>query len=245
VRAIDFVTGRMDVPAGKSPVVMTFDDSTKEQLSLDARGNVKPDTAIGILLAFHRKHPKFKPAGTFFVNREPFAGVREGPEMLRWLNAHGFEIANHTKDHIPLDRLSAEQARRQLALGQKVVTDALPNAKVRDFALPLGMWPTPRSIAWRGTWHGMSWHELGVFLVGAEAAKSPFSKTFDPHSIPRIRTTPPGVGEQEWGSSWWLDILERERGRRYVSDGDPNTVSFPRAREGRLAPRFAARAKPY
>jgi hypothetical protein len=43
----------------------------------------------------------------------------------------------------------------------------------------------------------------------------------------------------------WLDILENEKGRRYVSDGDPNTISFPRAREADLAPRFAARAKPY
>jgi peptidoglycan/xylan/chitin deacetylase (PgdA/CDA1 family) len=245
VRAIDFVTGRMDVPAGRSPVVMTFDDSTKEQLSLDAQGHVKPDTAIGILLAFQKKHPKFKPAGTFFVNREPFAGVREGPQLLRWLNDHGFEVANHTKDHIPLNTMNAAAVQKEMALGTKVVTDAIPGAKVRTFSLPLGMWPTPRSLAWRGSWHGISYRNLGVFLVGAEAARSPFSKAFDPHAIPRIRTTPPGVGEQEWGSSWWLDILKNEKGRRYISDGDPNTISFARAREADLAPRFAARAKPY
>ena len=94
VRAIDLVTGRLDVPAGKSPVVMTFDDSTKEQMAYDAAGNIKPNTAVGIMLDFARSHPDFKPAGTFFINREPFAGVAEGPQMLRWLAAHGFEVAN-------------------------------------------------------------------------------------------------------------------------------------------------------
>jgi peptidoglycan/xylan/chitin deacetylase (PgdA/CDA1 family) len=245
VRAIDFVTGRMDVPAGKTPVVMTFDDSTKEQLSLDENGRIKPDTAIGILLAFQKAHPKFKPAGTFFVNREPFAGVREGPQLLRWLDANGFEVANHTKDHIPLNQMSASDVQKELVLGQKVVTDVIPDTKVQTLSLPLGAWPTPKSLAWRGSWNGQSYRNLGVFLVGAEASKSPFSKAFDPHAIPRIRTTPPGVGEQEWGSSWWLDILKREKGRRYVSDGDPTTISFPRARDVELAPRFEGRAKPY
>jgi peptidoglycan/xylan/chitin deacetylase (PgdA/CDA1 family) len=245
VRAIDFVTGRMDVPAGKTPVVMTFDDSTKEQLSLDEKGEIKPDTAIGIMLAFQKKHPKFKPAGTFFVNREPFAGVAGGPQLLRWLDQHGFEIGNHTKDHIPLNQLDATEVQRELALGQKVITAAVPSAKVRTLSLPLGAWPTPRSLAWRGSWHGQSYRILGVFLVGAETAKSPFSSAFDPHAIPRIRTTPPGVADQEWGSSWWLDILKREKGRRYVSDGDPSTISFPRARELELAPRFEGRARPH
>jgi peptidoglycan/xylan/chitin deacetylase (PgdA/CDA1 family) len=245
VRAIDLVTRHLDVPAGKTPVVLTFDDATKEQLFLDDAGQIKPDTAIGIMLAFQKTHPKFAPAGTFYINREPFAGVTEGPQLVRWLVAHGFEIGNHTKDHIPLNTLDATQAQRQLVLGQKVITDIVPDAKVQTFALPLGEVPTPRSLAWRGSWHGQSYRNLGVFEVGAEPAKSPYSTAFRPHAIPRIRTTPPGVGPQEFGSSWWLDILKTEPGRRYVSDGDPATISFPRARESELAPRFEGEAKPY
>ena len=245
VRAEDLVKHQLNVPAGKTPVVMTFDDSTKEQLFLDASGDIKPDTAIGIMLAFQKKHPRFPLAGTFFVNREPFAGVSEGPQLLRWLDEHGFEIANHTKDHIPLNTLSSTEAQRQLALGQKVITDAIPDAKVTDFALPLGAWPTPRKLAWRGSWGGIDYKIDGVFEVGAEPSLSPFSKKFDEHAIPRIRTTPPGVGDQEWGSSWWLDILKAHPERRYVSDGNPAVVSFPRAREDNLAPRFESLARPY
>jgi peptidoglycan/xylan/chitin deacetylase (PgdA/CDA1 family) len=245
VRAEDLVKHQLDVPQGKTPVVMTFDDSTKEQLFLNADGSIKADTAIGIWLAFQRKHPKWPLAGTFFVNREPFAGVSEGPQLLRWLVAHGFEIANHTKDHIPLNTLSATEAQRQLALGQKIITDAIPGAKVTDMALPLGAWPNPKSLAWRGSWGGIDYRINGVFEVGAEPSQSPYSTKFDEHAIPRIRTTPPGVGDQEWGSSWWLDILEDHPERRYVSDGDPKTVSFPHSHEDDLAPRFEPDAKPY
>lgn len=245
VRAVDLVEGKLDVPKGKTPVVMTFDDSTKEQFFYDAKGRIKPDTAIGIMLAFAKKHPRFKPAGTFFVNREPFAGVAQGPAMLRWLNDHGFEIANHTKDHLPLNTLDATQAQRQLALGQKIITDAIPGDHVVDMALPLGEWPEPKSLAWRGSWNGIDYRIKGVFEVGAEPSKSPFALDFNAHAIPRIRTTPPGVGGQEWGSSWWLGILKNQPSRRYVSDGDPNTVSFPRSEANQLATRYEARARPY
>jgi hypothetical protein len=245
VKAGDLVTGNLDVPAGKSPVVLTFDDSTKEQLAVDAAGDVKPDTAIGIMLDFARIHPGFELAGTFYPNREPFAGVSEGPRLLRWLAEHGFELGNHTKDHIPLNQMSEEEARRQLVLGREVITDAVPAARVRTLALPLGGWPTPRSIAWRGTWRGRSYAHDGVFLVGAQPAKSPFTRTFERHAIPRIRTTPRGASDPEYGSSWWLDHLRRDPGRRYVSDGDPNTIAFPRRFSGTLAARFRARARPY
>jgi peptidoglycan/xylan/chitin deacetylase (PgdA/CDA1 family) len=245
VKAIDLVTGELDVPAGKSPVVLTFDDSTKEQLALDGAGKVKAETAIGIMLEFARTHPGFELAGTFYPNREPFAGVREGPRLLAWLAEHGFELGNHTKDHIPLNEMSSEEARRQLVLGREVITKAVPEARVRTLALPLGAWPTPRSIALRGSWGGRGYAHEGVLLVGAEPAKSPFARAFDPHAIPRIRTTPEGASDAEYGSSWWLDRLLRGPARRFVSDGDPGTIAFPRRLSDTLAPRFRARARPY
>jgi peptidoglycan/xylan/chitin deacetylase (PgdA/CDA1 family) len=244
VRAEDLVLGRLDVPAGKTPVVLTFDDSTKEQFSYLPDGTINPDTAIGIMLAFAAKHPDFKPAGTFYVNREPFAGVREGPAMLRWLAAHGFEIGNHTKDHIPFNLLNAKQIQRQLVLGGRVITSAIPDAEIVTMALPLGMMPKPAVLARRGRWRGESYSFRGVFLVGANAAPSPFSRKFDPWAIPRIRTSPHS-GVADFGSTFWLDDLVKNPGERYVSDGDPAHVSFPRARTGDLRPRFRARALAY
>jgi len=244
VRAEDLVLRRLDVPAGKTPVVLTFDDSTKEQFFYRPDGTIKPDTAIGIMLAFARKHPDFKPAGTFYVNREPFAGVREGPAMLRWLVAHGFEIGNHTKDHIPFQLLNATQVQRQLVLGGRVITSAIPDAKVVTMALPLGVMPKPAVLARRGSWGGESYSFRGVFLVGANPAPSPFSRKFDPWAIPRIRTSPHS-GVVDFGSTFWLDYLAKNPGERYVSDGDPAHISFPRAHAGELRPRFRARGLAY
>jgi hypothetical protein len=244
VRAIDLIDGTMNVPTGTTPVVMTFDDSTKEQFAYGPGGAIKPDTAIGILLALHRKHPDWKLAGTFYPNREPFAGVAEGPAMLRWLVAHGFELGNHTYDHIPFNQLDETGVQKELVKGERVITSAIPGYKVETMALPLGVMPKPASLAVNGSWDGDSYHHLGVLLVGAEPSPSPFSSRFDPAAIPRIRTSP-WDGKNDFGSGFWLRILQQQPERRYVSDGNPKTISFPRKLDSQLAARFDARAKPY
>ena len=59
------------------------------------------------MLEFARTHPGFVPAGTFYVNRTPFGSDAGGEGALQWLVDNGFEIGNHTHDHIPLSTLSA------------------------------------------------------------------------------------------------------------------------------------------
>jgi peptidoglycan/xylan/chitin deacetylase (PgdA/CDA1 family) len=243
IRAVDLATGRIDVPAGKSPVVLTFDDSTKEQFAYDAAGRIKPDTALGIMEAFARERSDFELAGTFYVNREPFAGVKQGPRMLRYLAEHGFEIGDHTKDHLPFTGMSPTEVQRQLVLGRRIIRAAVPDAPVATMALPLGAQPKPLRLARHGSWGGESYSFAGIFLVGAEPAPSPFSTKFDPAAIPRIRTSP--SPRADFGSGFWLDELKHRPGRRYVSDGDPDTIAFPRSRAGELAARFRARARPY
>jgi peptidoglycan/xylan/chitin deacetylase (PgdA/CDA1 family) len=196
------------------------------------------------MLAFAAKHPDFKPAGTFYVNREPFAGVREGAAMLRWLVAHGFEIGNHTKDHIPFNQLTPKEVQKEVVLGNRVITSAVPGARVVTLSLPLGVYPKPASLSYRGSWRGESYRLGGVMLVGANPAPSPFSTKFDPHAIPRIRTSP-HEHVTDFGSTFWLDYLAKNPDERYVSDGDPGHVSFPRARAGELRSRFRERALAY
>ena len=246
VRAVALATGNLDVPAGKTPVVLTFDDATQFQFSYDRSGHIKRTTAIGVLLEFARTHPGFRPAGTFYVLRAPFAGTPRGPAMLRWLARHGFELGNHTHDHIPLGSLSPTQVQRELVLGQKVIEDAVPWARVRTMSLPLGVMPRPAALARHGRWGGRSYRNAGVFLVGANPAPSPFSRVFDRGAIPRIRSSHlPWNGERDFGAAYWLDELRRHPEQRYVSDGDPHTIAFPRAETAQLARRFHLRARPY
>jgi peptidoglycan/xylan/chitin deacetylase (PgdA/CDA1 family) len=248
VRAADLALGRLgSVPAGKTPVVLTFDDSTQFQFSYDARGNIKRDTAIGILLEFKRKHPAFPLAGTFYVNREPFAGVARGKEMLQWLVDHGFELGNHTKDHVPFNQLSGPpEIQKELVLGNEVIEGAVPGYRVRTMALPLGVLPKPTSLAMRGRWNGRTYTFSGVMLIGAHPAPSPFAKSFDRAGIPRIRSGHlPWNGEADFGAWYWLRALKQNPERRYVSDGDPATIAFPRAFEKNLRPAFSSRAHAY
>ena len=140
---------------------------------------------------------------------------------------------------------AAEEVQRQLVLGKELILDAVPDAEVRTLALPLGVMPKPAVLARRGAWLGRSYRHTGVFLVGAEPALSPFSRAFRRGGIPRIRTTPPGAADPEFGSTYWLDRLRESPRLRYVSDGDPETISFPRNHAGDLARALRDRANPY
>jgi len=239
----DLVAGRVDVPKGLTPVAMTFDDSTSFQLALDEDGKVRPGTAVGIMLEFAKTHPGFKPAGTFYVNRDPFAAGSRSAELLRWLVDQGFELGNHTHDHIPLHELSDAEVQRQLVEGAEVIERAVPGYRIESFALPLGMSPRNEKLAVRGSSGGRSYGPYGVALIGANPAPSPFSRAFRPEAIPRIRTSHAGwKGEADFTFSYWIRELDRNPETRFVSDGDPAKITIPQGAAEQLQPRYRARA---
>jgi hypothetical protein len=246
VRASDLVSGKLDVPKGKSPVVLTFDDATNNQVSFLPDGRLDPKSAVGILEDFASRHSDFPATGTFFVPHNLFDGNgRTAASTLGWLVEHGFELGNHTKDHIALNTLDPTGVQRQLVLGEHLINDRLPNYRIETMALPLGALPHPSKLAVHGTWHGQSYRFAGVFLSGAEPASSPFSTRWEPAQIPRILLNPRWRGARDFTWGMWLDDLEWNHGLRYVSDGDPETISFPRAKETDLAAKYRDRAKPY
>lgn len=244
VRTIDLVRGTMDVPAGTTPFVLTFDDSSREQFALTADGEVDPDTAIGILVEFAQARDDFDAVASLYINSGPFA-VADSAPLLTWLHDQGFELGNHTLRHANLARIPAADVRRELALGARVITDHLPDAEVATLSLPLGVWPEPRELAYAGEHEGDTYAHEGVLLVGAGPAPSPFSSAFDPMAIPRIRSWDWDGGEPNFGSDYWLDWFDDNPGRRYVSDGDPGRVSFPSALADDLDPAFAGVAHAY
>jgi peptidoglycan/xylan/chitin deacetylase (PgdA/CDA1 family) len=246
VTAADLVHQNLgSVPAGKTPVVLTFDDATRYQLTIRG-GKVDPTTAVGVLLAFARARPEFRPVATFYVLREPFGGVANGAALMRWLVSRGFELGNHTKDHLPLSGLPPSGVSREIALGEAVITAAVPGYRVSTISLPLGEMPKPASLARTGRWKGTTYGPYGVFLVGANPAPSPFSNDFDAGAIPRIRSShQPWRGQRDFGAAFWLHELAQHPEQRYISDGDAAHVTFPRAQTEKLKPRFRLRARPY
>jgi hypothetical protein len=242
IRTVDLVRGEIDVPAGTTPVVLTFDDSTREQFAYTDDGEIEPDTAVGILLDFADERPDFEAVGSFYVNIGPFGGGADSDDILVELHELGFELGNHTLRHARLDRLGDDEVRQELALGARVITDVVPDAEVTTMSLPLGLWPEPRDLVYEGEHEGDRYEHEGVLLVGAHPAPSPFDDDFDPLAIPRILANPDG---EDFTSRYWLDTFAEAPERRFVSDGDPGTISFPEARADDLDERHADRANPY
>ena len=196
------------------------------------------------MLEFARKHPGFVPAGTFYVNREPFGGVQESAELMRWLVRNGFELGNHTHDHLPLNGLSDDDVQRQLVTGADLIQRAMPGYDIETMALPLGAMPKRDKLAVRGAWRGKRYGPYAVLLVGANPCASPFSRAFDPRAVPRIRTSHAGWnGERDFAFSYWMRELERNPKARFVSDGDPKVVSVRAGSEADLRPAFGRRMR--
>ena len=244
VTATAYATGQIDIPPGKHPVVLTFDDSTRSQFALDDAEKPRPGTAVAILLEVAARHPGFTPTATFFVNREPFAEPG-GRRHLAWLHANGFEVANHTYDHAPLRGMRADQVRRQLASDTAMITKAVPGIDVSTLALPMGQRPRDHRLMMSGQWRSASYRHVAAFLVGSGSASSPFARSYEPTGVPRMRSQGRRGPEAHYASSQTLDRLAASPVDRYTSDGDPAVVSFPKALARQLAPARRGQSRPY
>jgi hypothetical protein len=242
ITAAEYASGNIDVPAGATPVVLTFDDSTASQAALLPSGEIDPDTAVGILLDFAETHPGFRPVATLYLNNEPFKAGEDTGRLLSWLVEHGFELGNHTRDHANLSELGRKGVQRQFVLEDRIIHGYLPDAKVTTMALPFGVLPDDPALALAGSWNGSSYQFDAVMLVGANPAPSPYSRDFDRGAIPRIRSWP--TPELENGSTDWLDRLTADPELRYVSDGDPKTISYPDGAGDKVGEAYASRARP-
>ncbi|WP_145737104.1 polysaccharide deacetylase family protein [Saccharopolyspora dendranthemae] len=226
VTATEYASGKIDIPAGKHPVVLTFDDGSTSQFTVDPAGNPAPESAVGILLSVAQANPGFRPVATMYVFNPPFEEPT-GRRSLTWLHDNGFEIGNHTVNHPNLGKVSSAEAQQEIAGMQRVITDAVPGLRVDSIALPLGMHPDEEPLAADGSADGVTYHHTSVMLVGSNPAPSPFTTDFDPTNIPRIRSQGPAGEDAGYGSTAWLDKLAAAPESRYTSDGDPAKTSAP------------------
>ncbi|MGW0478421.1 polysaccharide deacetylase family protein [Nonomuraea sp. NPDC003214] len=242
ITAAEMVTGKIDIPAGKHPVVLTFDDSSPSQLTLDGTGAPKPGTAVAILQEVAAKHPGFRPVATFYVTRDMFGktGREEQAQMLLWLKNNGFDIGNHTRDHHNLRGRTHKQVEEQIgSIGKEIA--ALAQVKPVTIALPYGNQPNKKEWAARGD----GYKHAGVFLAGYTPSASPFSRSFEPLGIPRIRAMDKKGDCAQFCSTAWLDWLKANPDMRYTSDGDVSTVAYPKFKAPFLRQLFKTYALPY
>jgi peptidoglycan/xylan/chitin deacetylase (PgdA/CDA1 family) len=245
VRTIDLVHGSFDhVPAGKTPVVMTFDDGSPNQFAYTSAGTVKPDSGIGILLDFNKEHPDFPAVASVYINQQPF-GIADTAKALGDLHRLGFEIGNHTLHHANLKQLDAAHVQAELGALQAMVGQAVPGLTTRTMALPLGVEPHDHALARTGLFRGKRYLNEGVLLVGANPSHSPFHKSFDAQAIPRIRSSSFNGGKGEFVATYWLDYLKTHPTQRYRAAGNPGHITFPKNFSDILNPRLRSRAIAY
>lgn len=197
------------VPAGMSPVIFTFDDASPGQFSYIERNGqleIDPNSGIGIWLDFAKSHPDWKGKATFCLlngagnghnffgdNPKYFGQKKEWRHRkVKWLADNGFELCNHTLWHAQLSKMSDAVVQEQIARNNMGIDSAVAGYRVRTMALPQGLWPKNRPLAWKGSWTDpktgktVTYNLDAVLEVSGGPTRSPYDPQFNPKSVNRI-----------------------------------------------------------
>jgi len=223
----DLASGNIDIPAGKSPVVITFDDSSPGQYRILDDGTLDPDSAVGILQEAV-KAGNWAPRASFFClldvvpkERELFGQPDRQQEKLRNLVEWGYEIGSHTVTHLDLKKASTTEATKQLAESQATLERLIGGGyAVTSLSIPFGEYPAKDSLIASGQYDDTKYAYTAGLSLGATPSASPFSSGFKALHIPRIR------GSANYITTAIADFKKNPE-LRYISDGDPTTVSAP------------------
>ncbi len=226
----EYLDNKITTEAGKSPVILTFDDARESQFRILPDGSIDPNCAVGIMEAFHKSHSDFPAKAVFYVL--PLSGFGQPPliaKKMQMLLDMGYELGNHTITHTALRKLSDEEVQKEIAGCADMVLKMAPKARMDTIALPLGSAPKNRELLSNGEYNGVKYHNRAALLVGSNPALSPIALKFDPMRLPRIQAI-----EGPMGITDWLNSLKRHPERRYVSDGIPGTISFPKTQSAKV-----------
>lgn len=232
--------GDIRIPAGTTPVVFTIDDSSRGQFYLRDDGSIDPNTMVGMWERFRSENPGWDNGAVWCIlpgadHPSNFFGERVSREVpreqrenvirqkMQHLVENDHEICNHTYYHARLDQARDDaQVQFWIGAGQDSLKAYLPDDyEIVTFALPLGMWPRNRELAWRGTYReGRTYQHRAILEVTGGPNVSPFDTEFDPRSVNRFIVAPNALERQ-------LDRWEQNPENRYVSDGNPSTIAVP------------------
>lgn len=227
----EFLLNDIDVPLGKTPVLITFDDAHISQFRAETEGGkivVDPDCALGIMEEFVRRHPDFPIKANFFLSARPFGQSTIWREKLRYLLEHGHSLGNHTYSHILLNRHSAAEITEELGKLAKEVAEATGGYQFKGLALPCGIAAKDPKAMIAGEYQGFAYQNLGIFAVGAGPTWSPVHQKFNPQYIPRIQACDSELDK-------WFSYFDKHPEKRYISDGDPDTITIPELLKDQLA----------
>ena len=241
----NYVDGKINVPAGKTPFVMTFDDSSQGQFRYLKQGDklvIDPQCAIGMMEQFKKEHPDFPMTATFYLLPAIKPGLRLfGQEeyikqKLEYLVKNGYELGNHSYWHQNLGKTDDAGVQKQLSLAVKAIQSYIPGYNIRSLALPLGVHPKNQVLEHDGAYQETKYHHDSVLLVGSGPAPSPFAAKFNPYKLERIQ-----AGDTGWGPKAYVKMFQKNPQLRYVSDGNSQTVTVPKSMQEKLNPKVSGK----
>lgn len=227
----DYINNNINLEAGYTPVILTFDDGLLNQFNLieeDGKMKIDPNCAVGILEDFYKEHPDFGRAASFFVYYPvPFRQKDLIKEKFEFLIENGYEIGNHGYNHENLGKVGIEGVQKSLAKHVKETQEILEGYIVESLALPYGAAPKGDDYKYvvSGSFEGVSYRHKAVLKVGSNPAPSPNSVTFDPQRLPRVRASE--IEVQGTGIYDYLKYFEKNPGKKYISDGNLDIVTIP------------------
>ena len=234
MRLTDYVDGYIDVAFGYSPLILTFDDGIRDVVldgwNADGSPVFDPTCAIGILEKIKAEYPDYNVTATFFLNTGLFGNGEENDrKVLKWMVDNGYDIGNHTLDHVKLGDRSSDEIEKQVGAMYKKLEEIIPGQYVNIVALPFG---SPENVSkdnpqystiFTGTYEGFSYTTKASLLCAWTRSYSPFVKDYNNTALRRIRAYDNNGKECDIE----MNFKELNDGRRYISDGDPNTIVYP------------------
>jgi len=154
----DWLAGRMVVPEGRRPLILSLDDLYfNNQLRLDQNGNPRKDSGLGLMWDFYQTHPDFGYSAALFINlgNKLYANPDDpGWEMelartIAWGMDHDLMPYNHFYTHPRLDWSTGSAILWEAEQNDVYLRELLRMAEREDLipqlgnilALTYGVWP--------------------------------------------------------------------------------------------------------
>lgn len=224
----ELVSGEIRTAPGCTPVVISFWGSDPGQVRFLEEGGtpeLDPRCALGVLEDFGREHPDFGATAAFFLGKQLFGQEEFRREKLSLLEKRGYELgiavegeASRSKD--PREALDA------VADAVSAVRRYLPDFRPRYALLPQEWRDMAGEIGSGVPLDGETLVLEAIFYDGGRPLASPFDGAFDPYQLETVKVVDPSM--DAGGLYHWLRYFSENPERKYVSDGDPSTVTVPR-----------------
>jgi len=237
IKMSDYISGNIDIAAGYTPIVLTFDDGLSTTCSLERVGDelvASENCAVAIMEEFYEKHEDFARNAIFYINTDLSIFASEKnisiDEKLSWLTDRGYEIGTHTATHKNLSKLNESQLNYEIGSSVEYIHSILgENYDVSSIAYPFGS--TPKSddlmkFVLDGRYNEQEYHIKSGFAVGVTGPiVMSYDKRYNKYKVPRVRGSNTTDSTELWD---YFERYEKYPEYRFISDGFADKVTiFP------------------